>query len=103
MAHQIPAQLNRLCGDADVDARAAVAQGRRDASARIVPVGDDDRAVRIAHDALAWPELQALAGYRKALAAYHLAIADNLDWKGIKIEGLPKSAPPPMPDMAGTR
>ena len=48
-------------------------------------------------------ELQALAGYRKALAAYHLAIADNLDWKGIKIEGLPKSAPPPMPEMAGTR
>jgi len=26
-------------------------------------------------------ELQALAAYRKALAAYHLAIADNLDWK----------------------
>ncbi len=48
-------------------------------------------------------EQQALAAYRKALAAYHLAIADNLDWKGIKIEGLPKSAPPPMPEMAGTR
>ena len=48
-------------------------------------------------------ELQTLAAYRKALAAYHLAIADNLDWKGIRIEGLPKSAPPPMPQMAGTR
>ncbi|HYT33027.1 MAG TPA: TolC family protein [Thermoanaerobaculia bacterium] len=48
-------------------------------------------------------ELQTLAAYRKALAAYHLAIADNLDWKGIRIEGLPKSGPPPMPQMAGTR
>jgi outer membrane protein len=48
-------------------------------------------------------ELQALAGYRKALAAYHLAVADNLSWKGIQIEGLPNSAPPPMPQMVGTR
>jgi outer membrane protein len=50
-------------------------------------------------------EQQALAVYRKAVAQYHFAIADNLEWKGIKVEGLPDSAPPvteksaPLPDM----
>ncbi|HVE65815.1 MAG TPA: hypothetical protein VNC59_04480, partial [Thermoanaerobaculia bacterium] len=39
-------------------------------------------------------ELQALAIYRKALAAYHYAVADILDWKGIRIEDLPESEPP---------
>ena len=42
-------------------------------------------------------ELQALVVYRKAIAAYHAAIADNLDWKGISIEGMPEAAPPPLP------
>lgn len=40
-------------------------------------------------------ELQALAVYRKALAAYHFFIADNLDWKGVRIEGIPETNPPP--------
>ncbi len=39
-------------------------------------------------------EQQALAIYRKAVAQYHFAIADNLDWKGIRVEGLPDSTPP---------
>jgi outer membrane protein TolC len=39
-------------------------------------------------------ELQALAIYRKAVAAYHFAIADNLDWKGVQVEGLPETSPP---------
>jgi outer membrane protein len=39
-------------------------------------------------------ELQALAVYRKALAAYHFAIADILDWKGVQVEGLPDTRPP---------
>ena len=39
-------------------------------------------------------ELQALAIYRKAVAAYHFAIADNLDWKGVQVEGLPDTTPP---------
>jgi outer membrane protein len=39
-------------------------------------------------------ELNALVVYRKAIAAYHAAIADNLDWKGVKIEGMPDMAPP---------
>jgi outer membrane protein TolC len=42
-------------------------------------------------------ELQALAIYRKAVAAYHFATADNLDWKGVQIEGLPETTPPPPP------
>ena len=42
-------------------------------------------------------ELQALVVYRKAIAAYHAAIADNLEWKGISVEGMPEAAPPPVP------
>jgi len=38
-------------------------------------------------------ELQALAAYRKAVAAYHLAVADILAWKGIHVEGLPETQP----------
>ena len=39
--------------------------------------------------------LNALALYRKAVAAYHQAIADILDWKNVKIEGMPEMTPPP--------
>jgi len=39
-------------------------------------------------------ELNALVIYRKAVSAYHDAIADNLEWKAIKIEGLPEMTPP---------
>ncbi|HSD72211.1 MAG TPA: TolC family protein [Thermoanaerobaculia bacterium] len=39
-------------------------------------------------------ELQALAVYRKALSAYHFAIADILEWKSIRVEDLPASEPP---------
>lgn len=38
-------------------------------------------------------ELQALAIYRKAVSAYHSAIADSLDWKGVRIEGVPEATP----------
>jgi outer membrane protein TolC len=38
--------------------------------------------------------LNALALYRKAVSAYHNAIADILDWKNVKIEGVPEMAPP---------
>jgi outer membrane protein len=37
-------------------------------------------------------EQQALAVYRKALAAYHFATADILEWKGIQVEGLPETS-----------
>ncbi len=39
-------------------------------------------------------ELLALALYRKAVSAYHSAIADILDWKGVRIEGIPDAKPP---------
>jgi len=45
-------------------------------------------------------ELNALVIYRKAIAAYHQAIADSLDWKGVKIEGMPEMAPPPIETRA---
>jgi outer membrane protein len=38
--------------------------------------------------------LNALALYRKAIAAYHNAIADILDWKNVRIDGLPAAASP---------
>jgi hypothetical protein len=44
-------------------------------------------------------ELQSLAVYRKALSAYHFAVADILEWKGIKIDGLPDFAPPPAESL----
>jgi outer membrane protein TolC len=39
-------------------------------------------------------ELNALVVYRKAVSAYHSSIADNLEWKGIKLEGMPEMKPP---------
>jgi len=45
-------------------------------------------------------EQQALAVYRKAVAAYHFAISDILDWKGIQVEGIPETTlPPPPPEL----
>jgi outer membrane protein TolC len=48
-------------------------------------------------------ELQALTIYRKALAAYHFATADILDWKGVQIEGLPETTPPPLSGITAER
>jgi outer membrane protein TolC len=54
-------------------------------------------------------EQQALAIYRKAVAQFHFAVSDNLEWKGIRVEGLPEAQPPvtdlepplqPMPPRA---
>jgi outer membrane protein len=45
-------------------------------------------------------ELNALVIYRKAVAAYHNAIADILDWKGVRIEGMPEMTPPPVETRA---
>jgi outer membrane protein len=45
-------------------------------------------------------ELNALVIYRKAVAAYHDFIADNLEWKGIRVEGMPEMAPPPPTDYS---
>ncbi|MFN2385744.1 MAG: TolC family protein [Thermoanaerobaculia bacterium] len=39
-------------------------------------------------------ELQALAIYRKAVSAYHYAIADILEWKGIRIDAMPEPGVP---------
>jgi HAE1 family hydrophobic/amphiphilic exporter-1 len=39
-------------------------------------------------------ELQALTVYRKAVASYHLALGDMLEWKNITVEGLQQ---PPLP------
>jgi outer membrane protein TolC len=39
-------------------------------------------------------ELNALVIYRKAVSAYHNQVADILDWKGVRIEGMPEMGPP---------
>ena len=38
-------------------------------------------------------ELNALAIYRKAVSAYHSAIADILEWKGVRIDNIPVGDP----------
>jgi outer membrane protein TolC len=40
-------------------------------------------------------ELNALVIYRKAVSAYHNQVADILEWKGVRIEGMPEMSPPP--------
>jgi outer membrane protein TolC len=42
-------------------------------------------------------ELQALVVYRKAVAAYHYSVADNLEWKKIGVEGIPDTTTPAIP------
>ncbi len=36
--------------------------------------------------------LLSLAAYHKAVSAYHSAIADILDWKNVKVEGIPSDS-----------
>jgi outer membrane protein TolC len=42
-------------------------------------------------------ELQALTVYRKAIAAYHLAVGDNLTWKDVTVDDLARE-PAPAPE-----
>jgi outer membrane protein TolC len=35
-------------------------------------------------------EMQALAVYRKAVSAFHYAVADILEWKGVQVESMPE-------------
>ena len=45
--------------------------------------------------------LLSLAAYRKAVSAYHTAIADILDWKNVRVEGIPTgTTPPPIENRA---
>jgi hypothetical protein len=34
------------------------------------------------------------------VAAYHSAVSDILEWKGVRIEGMPEMAPPKPEDRA---
>lgn len=46
-------------------------------------------------------ELQALVVFRKAIAAYHFSTADILEWKGVRIEGVPETTRPPLEPVSG--
>ncbi len=39
--------------------------------------------------------LLSLAAYHKAVSAYHTAIADILEWKNVRVEGIPTDSEPP--------
>jgi outer membrane protein TolC len=81
------AQKSRELADRNLEAERKKFENGMTTSFQVNEIQNDLSAARTA-------ELQALAVYRKALSAYHYAIADILDWKGISIEDLPESEPP---------
>jgi outer membrane protein TolC len=81
------AQKSRELAERNLEAERKKFENGMTTSFQVLEITNDLSAARTA-------ELQALAVYRKALSAYHYAIADILDWKGISIEDLPESEPP---------
>jgi outer membrane protein TolC len=81
------AQKSRELAERNLDAERKKYENGMTTSFQVLQITNDLSAARTA-------ELQALAVYRKALSAYHYAIADILEWKGIRIEDLPESEPP---------
>ncbi|HLN81156.1 MAG TPA: TolC family protein [Thermoanaerobaculia bacterium] len=81
------AQKSRELAERNLDAERKKFENGMTTSFQVTQIQNDLSAARSL-------ELQALAVYRKALSAYHLAIADILDWKGIRIEDLPQTEPP---------
>jgi outer membrane protein len=81
------AQKSRELAERNLDAERKKFENGMTTSFQVTQIQNDLSAARSL-------ELQALAVYRKALSAYHLAIADILDWKGIRIEDLPETEPP---------
>ncbi|HEY6064989.1 MAG TPA: TolC family protein, partial [Thermoanaerobaculia bacterium] len=81
------AQKSRELAERNLDAERKKFENGMTTSFQVTQIQNDLSAARTA-------ELQALAVYRKALSTYHFAIADILEWKSIRIEGLPESEPP---------
>ncbi len=87
------AQKSRELAERNLDAERKKYENGMTTSFQVLQIQNDLSAARTI-------ELQSLAVYRKALSAYHYAIADILDWKGIRIEDLPESTPPPAESRA---
>lgn len=81
------AEKSRELAERNLDAERKKFENGMTTSFQVTQIQNDLSVARTA-------ELQALAIYRKALATYHYAVADILDWKGIRIEDLPDSDPP---------
>jgi outer membrane protein TolC len=83
----VAAQKGRELAERNLDAEKKKFDNGMTTSFQVNQIQRDLSAARTA-------ELQALAVYRKALAGYHFAVADILDWKGIRVEGIPETKPP---------
>jgi outer membrane protein len=88
----VAAQKGRELAEKNLDAVKKKYDNGMSTSFEVTQIQRDLSAARTA-------ELQALTIYRKAVASYHFSIADILDWKGIQVEGLPESAPPPRVEV----
>lgn len=83
----VAAQKSRELAERNLDAERKKFENGMTTSFQVLEITSDLSLARV-------NELQALAIYRKALSAYHYAIADILDWKSIRIEDLPEAEPP---------
>jgi outer membrane protein TolC len=88
----VAAQKARELAERNLDAERKKFENGMTTSFQVLQITNDLSAARTI-------ELQSLAVYRKALSSYHFAVADILEWKGIKIEDLPEFAPPPAESL----
>jgi HAE1 family hydrophobic/amphiphilic exporter-1 len=81
------AQKSRALAERNLDAERKKYENGMTTSFQVLSITNDLSVART-------NELQALAVYRQALSAYHYAVADILEWKGIRIEDMPDFHPP---------
>ena len=92
----VAAQKARELAERNLDAERKKFDNGMTTSFQVLQITNDLSAARTI-------ELQSLAVYRKALSAYHYAVADILDWKGIKIDDLPEFSTPPEESLSPRR
>jgi len=87
------AQKSRELAERNLDAERKKYENGMTTSFQVLQITNDLSAART-------NELQALAVYRKALSAYHFAVADILEWKRMRIDDLPEFHAPPPESLA---
>jgi len=92
----VAAQKARELAERNLDAERKKFDNGMTTSFQVLQITNDLSAARTI-------ELQSLAVYRKALSSYHYAVADILDWKGIKIDDLPEFTAPPAESLSPRR
>ena len=88
----VAAQKARELAERNLDAERKKYENGMTTSFQVLQITNDLSAARTI-------ELQSLAVYRKALSSYHFAVADILEWKGIRIDDLPEFTPPPAESL----